>query len=229
MCSKIKRASHGESSLSALARLKGALSSDEFRTFERHRTSFNMFKALKISDFEVRHSNMLAWLMDPREKHGLNGRFLKDLMAKIRTSDPRRYKCLSRLGDKDFSSCIVLREEDYRDIQVEFPAAKVVLVIENKWNAGEAEGGANDGGQLQRYSKAVDSQFGGDWQKVFVFLTPEERSVSFPVDYHSAPFYFVYMLIYLGVNKKCKVHLCREGRVVDAPVWRRGALDTGGR
>ena len=31
-----------------------------------------------------------------------------------------------------------------------------------------------------------------------------------------------------GVNKKCKVHLCREGRVVDAPVWRRGALDTGG-
>lgn len=32
-----------------------------------------------------------------------------------------------------------------------------------------------------------------------------------------------------GVNKKCKVHLCREGRVVDAPVWRRGALDTGGR
>ena len=32
----------------------------------------------------------------------------------------------------------------------------------------------------------------------------------------------------LGVNKKCKVHLCREGRVVDAPVWRRGALDTGG-
>ena len=29
-------------------------------------------------------------------------------------------------------------------------------------------------------------------------------------------------------HKKCKVHLCREGRVVDAPVWRRGALDTGG-
>ena len=133
-----------------------------------------MFKALRIGDLEIRHSNTLAWLMDPREKHGLNGRFLKDLMAKIRTSDPRRYKCLSRLGDKDFSSCIVLREEDYRDIQVEFPAAKVVLVIENKWNAGEAEGGANDGGQLQRYSKAVDSQFGGDWQKVFVFLTPEE-------------------------------------------------------
>ena len=31
-----------------------------------------------------------------------------------------------------------------------------------------------------------------------------------------------------GVNKKCKVHLCREGRVVDAPVWRRGAPDAGG-
>ena len=170
----MRQTSHNESPLSALSSLKVDLSSDEFRVFERHRTSFNMFKALKISDFEVRHSNMLAWLMDPREKHGLNGRFLKDLVAKIQMSNPGRYDCLAWLGDKDFSSCIVLREEDYRDIQVEFPAAKVVLVIENKWNAGEAEGGANDGGQLQRYSKAVDSQFGGDWQKVFVFLTPEE-------------------------------------------------------
>ena len=32
----------------------------------------------------------------------------------------------------------------------------------------------------------------------------------------------------LQLPQKCKVHLCREGRVVDAPVWRSGALDTGG-
>lgn len=171
----MKQISHNESPLSALSSLKVDLSSDEFRVFERHRTSFNMFKALKISDFEVRHSNMLAWLMDPREKHGLNGRFLKDLVAKIQMSNPGRYDCLARLGDKDFSSCIVLREEDYRDIQIEFPAAKVVLFIENKWNANEAEGKTNDDGQLQKYRKAVESQFGDGWQKIFIFLTPKGR------------------------------------------------------
>jgi len=171
----MSQTAHNESPLSALSRLKVDLSSDEFRVFERRRTSFNVFKALRIGDLEIRHSNTLAWLMDPREKHGLNGRFLKDLMAKIRTSNPRRYKCLSRLGDKDFSSCTILREEENRDIQIEFPAAKVVLVIENKWNADEAEGKTNDDGQLQKYRKAVDSQFGDGWQKIFIFLTPEGR------------------------------------------------------
>ena len=171
----MRRVSNGESPLSALSSLKVDLSSDQFRVFERCRTSFNMFKALKISDFEVRHSNMLAWLMDPREKHGLNGRFLKDLVAKIQMSNPGRYDCLARLEEKDFSSCIVLREEDYRDIQIEFPAAKVVLVIENKWNANEAEGKTNEDVQLQKYRKAVESQFGDGLQKIFIFLTPEGR------------------------------------------------------
>ena len=174
----MKHASHYESPWSALSSLNGDLSSDKFLAFERRRTSFNVFKALRIGDFEIRHSNMLAWLMDPHETHGLDGRFLKGLAPKIQTSNSGRYSCLSRLGDKDFSSCKVRREEENRDIQVEFPGAKVVLVIENKWNAGESEGETDDDGQLKKYKREVDSQFGDDWQKVFIFLTPERMPPS---------------------------------------------------
>lgn len=32
---------------------------------------FNLFDVLKISGTEIRHSNVLAWLLDPNENHGL--------------------------------------------------------------------------------------------------------------------------------------------------------------
>lgn len=38
---------------------------------------FNIFDVLKISGMEIRHSNMLAWLLDPHETHGWGTSFLK--------------------------------------------------------------------------------------------------------------------------------------------------------
>ncbi len=127
---------------------------------------------------EIRHSNMLAWLMSPKETHKFEGRFLKGVVSEIQKANPERYKCLSSLKDNDYASSRVFREEENRDIQIEFRNAKVVLVIENKWNACESEGEAEDDGQLKKYKRAIDSQFGDDWQKVFIFLTPEGRPPS---------------------------------------------------
>ena len=39
----------------------------------------NIFNILKINRMEIRHSNMLAWLLSPNETHGLNDKFLKKL------------------------------------------------------------------------------------------------------------------------------------------------------
>lgn len=36
---------------------------------------FNIFDALGIVHAELRHSNFLAWLLDPGESHGLGGVF----------------------------------------------------------------------------------------------------------------------------------------------------------
>ena len=160
----------------ALVRLRDALETEAFKKFENNRTGFNIFKALGVGDYEIRHSNMLAWLMNPREKHNLGERFLKGMLARIRESNPKKdYGCLKKLMDDDFATCRISREEENRDIQIEFFNSKVILVIENKWNAGESEGSEENDGQLKKYQRSIDSQFDKSWGKVFVFLTPEGR------------------------------------------------------
>lgn len=37
---------------------------------------FNIFDVLKISRTEIRHSNVLAWLLDANENHGLGDMFI---------------------------------------------------------------------------------------------------------------------------------------------------------
>ncbi|MEI3416245.1 MAG: PD-(D/E)XK nuclease family protein [Christensenellaceae bacterium] len=41
---------------------------------------FNLFDILKITRTEIRHSNMLAWLLNPNENHGLGDRVLRGLI-----------------------------------------------------------------------------------------------------------------------------------------------------
>ena len=75
-----KRASCNTTNVAKLLSLRTALNAKEFQEFERNRTGFNIFKALGVGDYEIRHSNMLAWLMDPHEKHNLG--FLKSMTAR---------------------------------------------------------------------------------------------------------------------------------------------------
>ena len=44
---------------------------------------FNLFQVLKFEYGEIRHSNVLAWLLDPSESHGLNETFLKKWLMRI--------------------------------------------------------------------------------------------------------------------------------------------------
>lgn len=44
----------------------------EFEKLSAGLSQFNVFRALKIEKLEIRHSNVLAWLLDPDESHGLS-------------------------------------------------------------------------------------------------------------------------------------------------------------
>ena len=44
---------------------------------------FNIFDVLGVSRAEIRHSNMLGWLLDPNENHGLGDSFLYGIISKI--------------------------------------------------------------------------------------------------------------------------------------------------
>lgn len=45
--------------------------------------SFNPFRVLKVERREVRHTATLAWLLDPRENHGLGDQFLRGFLKNV--------------------------------------------------------------------------------------------------------------------------------------------------
>ena len=49
---------------------------------------FNIFRVLRIEQAEIRHSNALAWLLDPRESHGLGEAFLRRFLSTILLENP---------------------------------------------------------------------------------------------------------------------------------------------
>ena len=44
---------------------------------------FNLFDVLRVSGMEIRHSNVLAWLLSPNESHGLGDIFLRRFLSRL--------------------------------------------------------------------------------------------------------------------------------------------------
>jgi len=56
------------------------LSHPELDKLESLLSDFNIFETLKSEYTEVKHSNVLAWLLDPQENHGLASYFITELL-----------------------------------------------------------------------------------------------------------------------------------------------------
>ena len=92
---------------------------------------FNLFDVLKISRMEIRHSNMLAWLLNPNENHGFGDAFLKAIIQiVVQNDDNGRYDILETLL-MDFYSFVVYREWKNIDILLVSDAEKFLIAIEN--------------------------------------------------------------------------------------------------
>ncbi len=51
---------------------------DILNEIEANVDNFNVFEILGTINTEIRHSNMLAWLFNPNEVHGLNDLFINN-------------------------------------------------------------------------------------------------------------------------------------------------------
>lgn len=132
---------------------------------------FNIFDVLKASRNEIRHSNMLAWLLDPNENHGLGDAFLKCVFQRlIEKDDIGRYDIFNILLC-DMDSFSVYREWKNIDILLISQEEKIVFAIENKVGSHEHSN------QLNRYRKILESEY-SDYNKIYVFLTPDGESPS---------------------------------------------------
>lgn len=53
------------------------VNNDGVARIEAYLNRFNPIRVMRMERMEIRHSAILAWLLDPRESHGLNDKFLK--------------------------------------------------------------------------------------------------------------------------------------------------------
>ena len=93
---------------------------------------FNVFDVLRNADYEIRHSNVIAWLLEPDGTHGLDGRFLRWFVDHLNERADRAGVDRIPATDYEASNIGIERELDYVDITVFFKREKVLIAIENK-------------------------------------------------------------------------------------------------
>lgn len=136
----------------------------------------NIFEILKVSRAEIRHSNILAWLLNANENHGLDDRFIRAIMHKLVQNYQNKayfdFKKISilKLLTLDYSNFTVVREWNNIDILLFSNENKLVICIENKIGSGE------HGNQLKRYKTKIEEAYPEDdgYNAIYIYLTPEK-------------------------------------------------------
>jgi len=134
-------------------------------------SEFNLFEAIGAVRQELRHSDFLAFLLDPRQNHGLDDVFLKQLLKQALIGAHNAPLGAVDIDVADMRSAEVWRERKRIDIFVHDPVNRFVCVIENKIGTKEHSN------QLQRYREKVVQEF-PDCRSVFIYLTPEGDEAS---------------------------------------------------
>ena len=130
----------------------------------KNQNKFNIFKVLKLDNHEIRHSNFLAWLLNPKENHNLQGNFLQKFLQQA----------------INFNICdvddLIVQTEYYTnkarriDILLHSKKSDFVCVIENKYGSNEHDE------QCQHYKDFIEnySRFKEYQHKYYIFLDIEK-------------------------------------------------------
>lgn len=126
----------------------------ELETLNARLASFNLFRVLRIERAEIRHSNVLAWLLTPGETHGLGAHFLRRFLSRLlmENEDAPVQLTPSQVELMSFDDVEVYREWKHIDILVRSQAAGWCLLIENKISGRESRG------QLLKCKEAVEKE-----------------------------------------------------------------------
>ena len=95
------------------------------------RREFNAFDVLRYAEYEIRHSNVIAWLLDPGGTHGIGRGFLEWFLGRARL--PGKLPTEIVRGDGG-QTVRVAREEYYVDVTIfmESDRGRHIVAIENK-------------------------------------------------------------------------------------------------
>jgi PD-(D/E)XK nuclease superfamily len=139
--------------------------SDDLLELEERIGRFNIFDALGIVNAEIRHSNFLAWLLDPNESHGQGPLFLKAILMDLLHRSPSELRPRSpvEIDGAELRGVDVYREWRNIDILITCKNPAFVIAIENKIKAGKYN-------PFKQYEDRVKEHF-PKAPKMFVLLT----------------------------------------------------------
>lgn len=66
-----------------LKNITDVINNRDFEELNRKFNAFNPLKVLKVDSFEIRHSNVISWLLDTNGNHGLGSMFFEKLIGKL--------------------------------------------------------------------------------------------------------------------------------------------------
>tara|TARA_B100000795_G_C22751156_1_gene419487 strand:- start:146 stop:1348 length:1203 start_codon:yes stop_codon:yes gene_type:complete len=140
------------------------INDEDFDRLELGLNQPNIFEILRISKTEIRHSNFLSWLLNPKGSHGIGEVFLKKFLREIFSSEKSTDIDQIEVNKIDYSNVEILREWKHIDLLI--IVDDIVISIENKVHSKEHSN------QLVRYRKIIEDEF-PDKRKSFVYLNPE--------------------------------------------------------
>lgn len=147
---------------------------------------FNLFEALKLVWVEIRHSDFLAYLLDPQQNHGLRDGFLKALLQSVLKGGVNQTVTPIDIDVWNLAFAEVYREWQNIDIFVRDESNRLAILIENKVQNGEHSD------QLARYYDCVARECAG-WKIIPIYLSVESEK---PSDERFIP---------LGYDQVCKL------------------------
>ena len=154
----------------------------------RWTNDINIFNVLKLNRVEIRHSNMLAWLLNPNELHGLEDKLLKKfLIYATKGTNLEIMKGLKPVDVDlmDFDDVIVEREKNNIDILLVSEKNKLVFAIENKIDSGEHDN------QLNRYREILQNEYKNNYKFVLIYLTPDKAESTDPENWIDMDYSFI--------------------------------------
>ncbi|MCA0963207.1 PD-(D/E)XK nuclease family protein [Salipiger bermudensis] len=192
----------GESAFEALF-----VNNDDLHQLEAYLNRFNPIRVMGMQHQEIRHSAILAWLLNPQESHGFGDKILRAfLCAAFQGRREDGQPSALQIAQADLRDAVVRREWQDIDIFILLPRLSCAVIVENKFHARQHEG------QLAKYAGRAREIYEGHDEIPHVrgiFLTLHDED---PADPSFAP------IQYQALCEILPAILAREAQTVDADV-----------
>lgn len=148
-----------------LTRLVQGLSTDIHEALAPWRHHTNIFDILGETRAELKHSNFLAWLLQPGNLPGVGDGMIRQLLRQLQQAGETLPLTALELLLGDLSDLTVSREYQHIDLLLRSAKLRLTLIIENKIDTGQH----ND--QLARYMAIAKREGGDDQRYIGLYLT----------------------------------------------------------